>query len=235
MISITSVRTILRAVLILICSGICALAGAAPPPIEAFARLPLMQMPRLAPDGVHLAAILNRGNETILVTRTIDSGKLTPVLKTDNTEFSLNWFHWVSNDRLVVSLRYPNSRRVGELKYVGTVETRLLSVRPDGSDLINVVSRTRNKRSLKNTVIQDRVIDWLPEDGKHILRQLPDDESSPDPSEQSSAPQPVLSGIGCFPGPTSFAATGVSGARPVYGHAIGRQRFRLGVAGFVTQ
>ncbi len=157
-------------------------AAFAPLPTEAFARKPVMEQVQLSPDGERLAAFVNRGDETILVARTLKAGALTPLLKTNNKEFSFNWFHWVSNDRLVLSLRYPSARRVGLVKHVDTVETRLVSLRFDGSGMVNVVRQIGSDLSLTYAMRQDRVIDWMPEDGKHILMALPEQELSPEPS-----------------------------------------------------
>ncbi|HEX6704468.1 MAG TPA: alpha/beta fold hydrolase [Albitalea sp.] len=156
--------------------------AAEPIPTEAFARLPVMERVALSPDGQRLAAFVNRGDETVFVTRAVSGGAMAPLFRTDNKEFSFNWFRWVSNERLVLSLRYPSSRRVGFVRHLDTMETRLVSVRFDGTGLVNVVKPVGLETTLRYALRQDSVIDWMPEDGRHILMELPEEEFSTTPS-----------------------------------------------------
>jgi pimeloyl-ACP methyl ester carboxylesterase len=78
----------------------------------------------------------------------------------------------VRNDRLLVSVRFASRR-----DFVGTVETRLLAVKADGSAVINLTRNPSVAGSMSGGVpsqIQDQVIDWLPEDGQYVLLQMPE-------------------------------------------------------------
>lgn len=144
-------------------------------PSENFVRRPLMESVRLSPDGTKLAAIINSGNNSLLVTRAAAGGAIVTVMHTDNLEFLFNWFTWVNSDRLVISLRYPYQRAIpGSMKVVHTMETRLLAADADGANVINVLKSKGLSGSTGWATSQDNVIDWLPDDGKHILLTLPD-------------------------------------------------------------
>jgi hypothetical protein len=162
----------------MLCAVVPARAGeSARLPTAAFARLPMVDEVALSPDGQRYAALMNVGHDTVLVTRTMTGGQpLKAVLNTDNRKFQFGWIGWVNNERLLLGLRFPNERG-----WVGVVETRLLSVRYDGSELRNLVRRPSGGRLGSVAQFQDRVVDWLPEDGHHILLQLVD-EDDPLPS-----------------------------------------------------
>jgi hypothetical protein len=74
------------------------------------------------------------------------------------------WARWVNNERLLLSLHYADKRRG-----IDSLETRLVSVRYDGSAEVNMVRKAPGERFMRQ--IQDEVIDWMPEDGRHVLMQ----------------------------------------------------------------
>lgn len=144
---------------------------AAPLPLDAFANLPLVDEVDLSPDGQRYAALMNTNGVTVLVTRELmGGGPIRPLLKTDNKEFRFAWLQWASNERLVVSVHYPSQRGWTQIG-----ETRLFSIKPDGSGLVNLVRRSAYRYAGMPAQFQDRVIDWLPEDGQHVLLQLDED------------------------------------------------------------
>ena len=156
---------------------------AAPLPLEHFYRRPLMERVSLSPDGKKMAAIINNGSQSLLITRSLAGGAIVTVMNTDNLEFLFNWFRWVNNDRLVVSLRYPYQRQIPySTRVINTMETRLLSVDADGGNAINVLRSKGLSGATGWAIDQDNVIDWLPEDGKHILLGLPDTDQDRDSS-----------------------------------------------------
>jgi dipeptidyl aminopeptidase/acylaminoacyl peptidase len=142
-------------------------------PLEHFARLPLIEQVTLSPDGERFAALMNHGNDTVLVVRElVGSHPLRPVLKTDNRGYRFSWLRWANNDRLAVSVRYPGRRGWTEV-----AETRLFSIKRDGSGLVNLV-RAAPFANGRAAQLQDQVIDWLPGDGQHVLLQLAEDGSA---------------------------------------------------------
>lgn len=134
-----------------------------PLPVEAFASLPDLQGAQLSPDGKKVAALLNKGPDTVLVVQMSGSKDVFILAKTDNKLLAVNWFRWANDERIVVSLRYP-SRRLG----IASMESRLVSFRYDGSKAVNLMEPNPD-RDRWIPQFQDRVIDWLPEDPEHIL------------------------------------------------------------------
>lgn len=79
-------------------------AAVAPLSIEAFAQLPFVEMPKLSPDGSHLAGLFAiRGEQRILITPVFgDRSKAVLVAVPDQTEIA--WLRWVNDDNVVVGL-----------------------------------------------------------------------------------------------------------------------------------
>jgi dipeptidyl aminopeptidase/acylaminoacyl peptidase len=142
-------------------------------PLSDFARLPLIEQLVLSPDGQRIAGLMNHGNDTLVFVRElVGDPTLRPILKTDNRSHRFSWLRWASNERLAVSASYASRRGWTEL-----AETRLFSIKRDGSGLVNLVRELpfANGRAAQ---FQDQVIDWLPEDGQHVLMQLAEDGSA---------------------------------------------------------
>ncbi|WP_051241850.1 alpha/beta hydrolase family protein [Azohydromonas australica] len=119
-------------------------AEAAPPaparvPLEHFARLPMFTGVSLSPNGARLAALVNRGEDTLLVTRDVDGGELRALMKTDNLKFRFRWARWVGNERLLVSVIYPGRRG-----FTGTVEKAVRIQARDGLSLAAYLTHARN-------------------------------------------------------------------------------------------
>ena len=150
---------------------------AARQPVERFAGRPLLEQVRLSPDGEQIAALMNQQGRTLLITRPAAGGKPKVVLTTDNTQFNFKWAQWVRNDRLLVSVRFASRR-----DFVGTVETRLLAVKSDGTGVVNLIRNSPVAGSMSGNLpsqqIQDHVIDWLPQDGQYVLLQMSEPGSS---------------------------------------------------------
>uniref|UniRef100_UPI0018EA2D72 hypothetical protein n=1 Tax=Pelomonas sp. KK5 TaxID=1855730 RepID=UPI0018EA2D72 len=170
--------TIASALLLaLACTAVVAGTATAPEPLptEAFARLPRLAGLQLSPDGQRFAGLLNQDERTALVVRDLAGGRMKALLVTDNKVFTFNWVHWAHDDRLVVSLKYPSRRG-----HVDTSETRLLAISPAGGEPLNLVKAAFFSRE-RNQQIQDRVIDWMPDDGHHLLLQLQESAQAIEP------------------------------------------------------
>ncbi|HIV70696.1 MAG TPA: S9 family peptidase [Candidatus Aquabacterium excrementipullorum] len=142
-------------------------------PTEAYARVPDISQLILSPNGQRIAGLLNVDDDTYLVARDVKEDKLKPVLKADNKSFSIGWAHWVGNERLVVSVRFPSRRG-----HVRVIESRLLSVPWTGGEPLNLVRSSPFDTSHQQVQLQDDVVDWLPGDGRHILVQMDADAGS---------------------------------------------------------
>ncbi len=142
-------------------------------PVESFAALPETATPQLSPDGRYVAAKMLLGGKYMLVIYDLDNlGKSKPVIASPD-DMQVNWLRWKSDERLLVSLSFP-SRRWG----IATTETRLFALGPDGKNLKQLVQPKANEGD--QIQIADNVVDFLPNDPKHILMQFnPQDPSNP--------------------------------------------------------
>lgn len=130
----------------------------------AIARGPQLEQLRLSPDGRQFAALIRSETHSQLAVRALAGGPWRPLMATDNLEFQLSWLVWASPERLLLSLRYPGTRALSAFNQTDTVETRLLSLAADGSGTpLNL------GRPVAGQIVQDQVVDLLPEDGEHIL------------------------------------------------------------------
>jgi dipeptidyl aminopeptidase/acylaminoacyl peptidase len=147
-------------------------------PTEAFARLPQLSSATLSPDGTWFAALVPKGQSTVAVARPLD-GKLPPkaLFEADNREFTLAWVRWASNERLVISIHYADRRGQTD-----TTESRLVAVNRDGSKLVRLNAPNEFRTNGGASQFQDQVIDWLPEDGHHVLLQASNSLADPSPS-----------------------------------------------------
>lgn len=134
-------------------------------PLELFASLPEMQDVQLSPDGTRIATVINRGSDSLVVARGVESSDLNLLAKADNRDIFINWFRWANNERILVSLRLTESRYG-----IDTIESRLVSIKWDGSNMINLIKfNPNNTRITHISQYQDRVVDWLT-DRQHRVR-----------------------------------------------------------------
>lgn len=160
---------------IALCAGLQARA-AEPLPLDAFANLPMVTSVELSPDGQRIATLVNSGDNTVLAVRDVAGHPtLKPLLKTDNKQFRFSWIRWVNSERLLVSIAFPSRRGWTEVS-----ETRLVSISREGGEPVNLVRRSAYDNPDRPAQFQDRVIDWLPEDGQHVLMEI-DEEGRGDP------------------------------------------------------
>jgi hypothetical protein len=81
-----------------------------PPPWPCL-RPPQLEQLALSPDGQKLLGVMNVGGDSVVVVGGWDGADLQSLLRTDNNKYVINWVHWVSNKRVVVSLRFPSITR----------------------------------------------------------------------------------------------------------------------------
>lgn len=146
---------------------------AAPPrlPLEAFG-VPMLSGLSLSPDGRQVVALINHGDGTALTRIEVAGGASKVLAATDNKTFRFNWARWVGQDHVLASVRFAAQRDLVE-----TTESRLVSIRTDGSKVFNLTKAEPQSGSMtgavKTSQFQDRVIDWMPADGKHVLLEMP--------------------------------------------------------------
>lgn len=132
-------------------------------PLEAFYSGPRVDDLSLSPNGEYVAALSNIGSDTALIVINVATGKMTPLIKTDNIQFKFNWIHWANNNRVVMSLRY-DSRLPNGVKYQ---ETRLFSI--DAHKGGKPTQLLKGGERQDTPQFQDKVISWLPNDPDFIL------------------------------------------------------------------
>jgi hypothetical protein len=150
-------------------------------PIKAFSQLKTTSAMQLSPDGNHVAYFqIYKGCKIIVVKPIGKKGKLNAIPPLIGAEISR--FKWANNERLVVSFAFTSSRNL-----LTTRETRLYSLKLDGSDMINIIkARAKSKvgtRLGKGTVtsqVQDDVIDWLPDEPDKIMVVIDSDRNGKD-------------------------------------------------------
>lgn len=141
---------------------------AARPPLAAYAALPRLSDVSLSPDGKRIAGLVSQGDDTLLVVRDVEGDEaFTAVLKTDNVTFRFRWVAWANDERLLASVIFASRR-----DFVGTNETRLLSIKADGKDLVNLVHTSAFDSGSRPAQVQDRIVDNLPADDRHVLLQM---------------------------------------------------------------
>lgn len=160
----------------LFCSS--AIAAAAPPPVEAFGQLPMVQSVKLSPGGTHYAAIQTYKGAKVLTVYDMygTPGENVKVLTFEGRkklDEELSRIFWVNDTRLVAVLEIP-AYRGG----TGVVETRMVAM---DSDLRNKQMIPKARRATKSKFeltsgrvaqLQDRVLHTLPNDRDNILIEL---------------------------------------------------------------
>ncbi len=136
-----------------------------PLPLEAFYRDEAIHNVKLSPDGTHLIALRNIGEDTVLMTLNLSTGEVFYPTKTDNEQFKFNWVRWANNDRLLMSLRF-DSRRGTHLRFT---ETRLLAVDAKKPSKMITLVRPDDDADGWISQFQDNIISILPDDPDHIL------------------------------------------------------------------
>ncbi|NOZ67597.1 MAG: S9 family peptidase [Alphaproteobacteria bacterium] len=126
--------------------------------VEAFGQLPSFGQVELSPDGKRVASLQNFKGTIFLVTQSFDeTDSQKPVfIVFDNAD--IDWFHWVSNRRLVISVGVDKNDR-GTRYHI----TRMMAMNWDRSEPKQLM--THNLRSQ----FHDNVVSMLPDDPDHIL------------------------------------------------------------------
>jgi dipeptidyl aminopeptidase/acylaminoacyl peptidase len=133
----------------------------APPPVEAYGKLPSIEAPRLSPDGGAISFLSSvDGRRCLMIERLTgrdrDSRALCP------GRYEVRSFAWKSVDRLIVEV-YTQGHPLGsELR----TESRLLAIDPNGRRTVALIE-PKAERAVDFG--EDRIIDMLPDDPDHVL------------------------------------------------------------------
>ncbi|MEP1385077.1 MAG: S9 family peptidase [Paraglaciecola sp.] len=143
------------------------------PPLAAFSQLPSFQNIRLSPSGnriVYIQNVPSPKNVASLNFYDLSTGKMTPILSSDNKKISIRWYRWASDDILLLSI--SDEQEFGRNKHL---DTRLYSIDLSKDKfelklLVKPAYSTRNDiRNYWDPQFKDRVVDFLPDDPDHIL------------------------------------------------------------------
>jgi len=118
------------------------------------------------PDGSKLTAFVNLDENYRLGVFELKDGQLTPLhMLAEAGEYTMGNPIWASDERLVFTIYFAGQRYLTD-----TTETRLMSMNPDGSDLIALFSRAETEGG-SQVQIQNRIVSTLPDDPEHFLVQ----------------------------------------------------------------
>jgi dipeptidyl aminopeptidase/acylaminoacyl peptidase len=135
-------------------------ARAAPPQVEAYGMLPLIEHPALSPDGTMVALLTSLHGRRCVAVHDLDVVKPPQVVCPGR--FEVKWFAWKTNNRLLVSVYASTMFRGQRL----VSESRLLGMNVDGSNIKELIS-PREGRFINYST--DNVLDFLKDDPDHIL------------------------------------------------------------------
>ena len=144
---------------------------------EAFGQLENFRSLKLSPGGNRMASLRNFKGKISLVTQSMDPADKGRWYVIDMDEGEFNWFKWLTNDRLAISVRFPD--RINRVKFTST---RLFALDWDKKNPINLVKTQRRHNAIRHTRVisqlQDNIISLLPDDPDHILLALDGDRQN---------------------------------------------------------
>jgi len=141
-------------------------------PVEAFSQLPSVQKFSVSPSGNKIVYVRNTLEKGISFIVMIDmvTGDKRVLGMTDNHGEHFRWLRWANEDIILGGIIIKTIRNRKKIQ-----ETRLYKFYADGkSQSQSVYSNRIFKISRRETkpIIQDSVIDWLPDDPDHVLVQM---------------------------------------------------------------
>jgi dipeptidyl aminopeptidase/acylaminoacyl peptidase len=141
------------------------------PEAIAFGTMPALWGVRMSPDGSKLSFLQMHAQDLpVAVVLNTRSGKSNLAAASVEDEFDLKWCDWANDERLLCG--FYGVVRDAHMRYPAT---RLIAVDSDGGDM-----RVLLQRKLRDeyTQFQDQIVDWLDDDPKHVLVQMPSSRGS---------------------------------------------------------
>jgi dipeptidyl aminopeptidase/acylaminoacyl peptidase len=137
---------------------------AAPPPIEAFARMPAIRNVAVSPDAKQLLYITGAGDfEAVVTAPTSFETAPKPIFASKPGEYDLSWCGWANNKRILCGV--SATVREGVVLY-GI--SRLVGVDADGSNQKVLIQNSEAGRAQ----FQDEILDWTPDEPDTVLMEL---------------------------------------------------------------
>lgn len=144
------------------------------PTAVAFGSEPSAGMLKLSPDGTRIS-LLQPGPDrrTVLSVIDLNDGSSAVALSDDPDEFEFIWCEWANDSRILCGIEFRAS--YNRITYPAT---RLVGVNADGSEM-RILSEPRRRVGLRQpedwelSIIEDQVVDWLPNDPRHVLVEDP--------------------------------------------------------------
>jgi len=168
------VRVLILSLAMLICLSTVgwSKSGTSDPLAEAFGRMPDVWGLRLSPDGSKVS-MLHQHEEAdfpVLIIYDVASQTGEMILASQKDKFWIDWCDWANNERLLCGFK----RNIQD-GYDYYPVTRLVGVNADGSKV-----KVLLQRMLRNhfSQFQDRVVDWLVDDERHVLVQVARENST---------------------------------------------------------
>ncbi len=150
----------------LLCVFLVAPKAAEPDPLAvAFGTMPALWDVRLSPDGTKVSFLQMHSDDiSVLTIFDLTSGKANLALASSRGGFDLQWCDWANIERLLCSF-YGISRAANSFPV-----TRLVAINADGSNM-HVLLQNRVEGNYSQFL--DGIVDWLPDDPRHILASVP--------------------------------------------------------------
>jgi dipeptidyl aminopeptidase/acylaminoacyl peptidase len=137
-------------------------------PVETFASLPDVTMGSLSPDGVYFASLVRidttdfKGSAIHILN--VDTSEVKLHAATDNAETTIRDISWVNNSMILVQIRFTAYRYDGD-----AIEHRFMKLNVHSGELKPLIATNFFRTNSYMPQNQGYVVDYLPEDPKHLL------------------------------------------------------------------
>jgi len=142
---------------------------------ETFGQLENILNISLSPTGKRVATLRNLKGQISLITRSLDPAEKGQVFISTFEQGEFKRVHWLSDERLLFSLRFPSTRYGSK-----AMESRLVAMDWNKKNMVNLVKRQKRSRRYEAagfvSQIQDSIVSYLPNDPDHILLELDNED-----------------------------------------------------------